>query len=79
MIPKDPTFFLFIKLPISSSCKTYRTVVGVSDSLLSDPVIELRCFLLSIRKSTTSGSARPTELLRIVSLMKFESDFEEIL
>ena len=39
MYPKDPTFFLFIKPPISS-CKTYRTVVGVSDSLLSDPVIE---------------------------------------
>ena len=56
MIPKHPTFFLFINPPISS-CKTYRTVVGVSDSLLSDPFIELRCFLLSIRKSTTSGSA----------------------
>ena len=60
MILKDPTFFLCIKLPISS-CKTYRTVVGVSDSLLSDPVIELRCFVLSIRESTTSGSARPTD------------------
>ena len=77
MIPKDPTFFLFIKPPISS-CKTYRTVVGVSDSLLSDPVIELRCFLLSIRKSTTSGYTRPIAL-RIVSFTKLESDFEEIL
>ena len=51
----------FSSSPPISSCKTYRTVVGVSDSLLSDPIIELRCFLLSIRKSTTSGSARPTD------------------
>ena len=40
MIPKDPTFFLFINSPTSSG-KTYRIVVGVSDSSLSDLVFRL--------------------------------------